>query len=110
VGEGGRALSMGQRQLLAFMRVLVYDPCILVLDEATASLDPATEALVKQATKKLLSNRTAIIIAHRLSTIQDTDYTLVLHQGEVKEQGNHKDLLAKKGYYAALYEAKPQVA
>ena len=87
VQEGGRALSMGQRQLLAFARVLVYDPCILILDEATASMDTATEALIQQATARLVQSRTAIIIAHRLATIRHADEIMVLEHGRVRERG-----------------------
>lgn len=110
VGERGMTLSMGQRQLLAFTRVLVYNPSILILDEATASLDAETEKLVQQATIKLLANRTAIIIAHRLTTVQHADNILVLDNGEIKEQGSHQGLLEKNGYYAALYKIQYQVA
>jgi ATP-binding cassette subfamily B protein len=105
VGERGMTLSMGQRQLLAFVRVLVYNPSILILDEATASLDTETEKLIQQATIKLLANRTAIVIAHRLTTIQHADHILVLDHGMIKEQGTHQALLAKNGYYAALYKS-----
>ena len=105
VRERGMVLSMGQRQLLSFARVLVYDPCILILDEATASMDPASEKLIQKATAQLLQSRTAIIIAHRLSTIQYADKIMVLDHGAIKEEGTHQSLLAKKGYYAALYNA-----
>jgi ATP-binding cassette subfamily B multidrug efflux pump len=106
IRERGMMLSMGQRQLLSFARVLVYDPCILILDEATASLDTASERLIQQATAQILKNRTAIIIAHRLSTIRYADKIIVLDQGEIKEEGNHESLIAKRGYYAALYQAQ----
>ncbi len=102
IQERGMTLSMGQKQLLAFARVLVYNPSIIILDEATASLDTATEQLVQQATLKLLANRTAIIIAHRLTTIQHADQIMVLDHGEVQEVGTHESLLAKGGYYAGL--------
>jgi ATP-binding cassette subfamily B multidrug efflux pump len=110
IWERGTMLSIGQRQLLAFARVLVYNPCILILDEATASLDAQAERLIQEATAKLLQNRTCIIIAHRLSTIRYADKILVLDQGEIKEEGTHETLLAKQGYYAALYQAQHQVA
>ena len=105
VMERGMTLSMGQRQLLAFARVLVYDPCILMLDEATASMDTETETLVQQATAKLTQDRTCVIIAHRLSTIQHADHILVLEQGQIKEQGTHQTLLAQGGIYTGLYRA-----
>ena len=110
VQEGGMTLSMGQRQLLAFARVLVYDPCILILDEATASMDTETEALIQKATARLLQSRTAIIIAHRLATIRHADKIIVLDQGEVREEGTHGDLLAQNGAYAALYNTQYQAA
>ena len=103
-------LSMGQRQLLAFARVLVYNPCILILDEATASMDTETEELTQKATIQLLQGRTAIIIAHRLSTIRHADKILVLDNGEIKEEGTHESLLAQNGYYAELYNVQYQVA
>ena len=105
VMERGLALSMGQRQLLAFARVLVYDPCLLILDEATASLDTESERLIKKATAMLMQNRTCLIIAHRLATIQHADNILVLKDGEIQEEGTHKALLAQGGYYTALYQA-----
>jgi len=105
VMERGLALSMGQRQLLAFARVLVYDPSILILDEATASLDTESERLIKKATAMLMQNRTCLIIAHRLATIQHADKILVLKDGAIQETGTHRALLARGGYYAALYQA-----
>ncbi|MDG1776462.1 MAG: ABC transporter ATP-binding protein [Crocinitomicaceae bacterium] len=104
VGERGGVLSTGQRQLLSFIRVYVYDPFILILDEATSSVDNASEELIQKATKKLTEGRTSIVIAHRLSTIQTADKIVVLDKGEIKEQGTHKELLALDGYYRVLYD------
>ena len=104
VMERGGALSTGQRQLLAFLRVMVYDPAILVLDEATASIDSETEELLQHAMKAMLDGRTAIIIAHRLSTITDADEILVIDDGSVVERGSHHDLLRKNGRYRNLYK------
>jgi ATP-binding cassette subfamily B protein len=104
VMERGAALSTGQRQLLAFLRVMVYNPAVLVLDEATASIDSETEELLQMAMKKMLENRTAIIIAHRLSTITDADEILVIDDGEIVERGAHKALLRKNGAYRKLYQ------
>ena len=102
--ERGTNLSGGQKQLLAFARAAIRNPGILILDEATANLDVATEALIQDALEKLLEGRTAIIIAHRLSTIRNVDRILVLKQGELIEQGNHETLLAQDGLYASLYK------
>ncbi|MEQ9369287.1 MAG: ABC transporter ATP-binding protein [Coleofasciculus chthonoplastes F3-SA18-01] len=102
--ERGTNLSGGQKQLLAFARAAIRDPQILVLDEATASLDVGTEALIQQALDHLLEKRTAIIIAHRLSTIRNVDRILVLKRGELVESGSHEHLLQQKGLYAALYQ------
>lgn len=104
VRERGTNLSGGQKQLLAFARAAIRDPRILILDEATASLDVSTEFLIQQALDRLLINRTTIIIAHRLSTIRNVDRILVLKQGEVVEAGSHDQLIAKQGLYASLYE------
>ncbi len=104
VKERGASLSHGQRQLLAFVRALVYDPDILVLDEATSSVDTETEGLIQQALERLVEGRTSIAIAHRLSTIQDADQILVMHRGELREQGTHQELLALGGLYRKLYE------
>ena len=104
VRERGTNLSGGQKQLLAFARAAIRDPRILILDEATASLDVSTEFLIQQALDRLLINRTTIIIAHRLSTIRNVDRILVLKQGEVFESGSHDQLIAKQGLYASLYE------
>ncbi len=105
VMERGMVLSMGQRQLLAFARVLVYDPSLLILDEATASMDTQTEALIRRATAMLMQDRTCLLIAHRLTTIQEADSILVLNQGSVQEQGTHASLIARGGYYASLHQA-----
>lgn len=102
--ERGNNLSGGQKQLLAFARVAIRDPRILVLDEATASLDVGTEALIQDALSYILEDRTAIIIAHRLSTIRDVDRILVLKQGELIESGSHEDLIEQGGLYASLYQ------
>ena len=103
VGERGANLSTGQRQLLAFARVLAHDPGILVLDEATSSIDPESEALVQDAIAKLMQDRTSIVIAHRLSTVQHADRIVVMHHGEIREIGDHQQLLARKGLYYTLY-------
>jgi len=104
VQERGSTLSQGQRQLLSFARALAFDPKILVLDEATSSVDTETEMLIQDALEELLKNRTALIIAHRLSTIRNADRILVIHKGEIWEQGTHQKLLAQGGLYARLYE------
>ena len=104
VQERGSTLSQGQRQLLSFSRALAFDPKILILDEATSSVDTQTEMLIQAALNELLKNRTALIIAHRLSTIQHADRILVIHKGEIWEQGSHDELLARGGLYARLYD------
>ena len=104
VMERGSTLSLGQRQLISFVRALVFNPKILILDEATSSIDTESETLIQNAINKLVKNRTSIIIAHRLSTIQQADSIIVLEHGEIKEQGNHEQLLALNGYYKHLYE------
>lgn len=101
--ERGTNLSSGQKQLLAFARAAIRNPQILVLDEATASLDVGTEALIQQALNQLLVERTAIIIAHRLSTIRNVDRIFVLKRGELIEQGSHEELLQQQGLYATLH-------
>ena len=103
VMERGATLSTGQRQLIAFARVLAYDPSIFILDEATSNIDTETELLIQDALKKIIENRSSIIIAHRLSTIQHVDRILVLHKGELVEEGSHFDLLDQKGLYYDLY-------
>ncbi len=104
VMERGVTLSMGERQLLSFARVLAFDPRIIVLDEATANIDAETEKLVQNGLAKLMESRTSIIIAHRLSTIKDADRIYLLHRGEIKETGTHDELLRKKGIYHSLYK------
>ncbi|HUL74242.1 MAG TPA: ABC transporter ATP-binding protein [Vicinamibacterales bacterium] len=104
VAERGATLSVGQKQLLAFARALAFEPAVLVLDEATSSIDTATEALIQDALHALMAGRTVLAIAHRLSTIQDMDAILVLHKGELCEQGTHQALLARRGLYYRLYQ------
>ena len=103
VQERGATFSVGQRQLIAFARVLAYDPAIFILDEATSNIDTETEILIQDALFKIMENRTSIIIAHRLSTIQHVDRILVLHKGEIVEEGSHQELLQKEGLYYNLY-------
>ena len=104
VAERGATLSVGQKQLLSFARALAFDPRILVLDEATSSIDTETELLIRDALSVLMAGRTTIAIAHRLSTIQDLDKILVLHKGHLREAGTHQELLAQRGIYYKLYE------
>ena len=104
VKEKGATLSVGQKQLISFARALAFDPQILILDEATSSIDTETETLIQRAIEKLLAGRTSIVIAHRLSTIQSADKILVMHKGELREMGTHQELLAKKGIYYKLYQ------
>jgi len=108
VTERGSTFSSGQRQLLSFARALIRKPAILVLDEATSSVDPETENLIQDATEKLVSGRTSFIVAHRLSTIQKADKILVMHKGCLKEQGTHRELIAKKGIYWKLFQLQYQ--
>nr|HQU73002.1 ABC transporter ATP-binding protein [Calditrichia bacterium] len=108
VSEGGSNLSVGQKQLLGLARALVTDPEILLLDEATANIDSESEALIQSALERVLKGRTAIVIAHRLSTIQRLDRIVVMHRGEIREQGSHQDLLKKRGLYYKLYQLQYQ--
>ena len=108
--ERGGNVSHGQRQLLAIARALVYNPAVLVLDEATSSVDPESEALVRQAMAELLAGRTSITIAHRLSTIHTADRILVLHRGRIHEEGPHAELLRRGGLYARFYELQTGAA
>jgi ATP-binding cassette subfamily B protein len=104
LGERGRSLSVGERQLLSFARALALDPRILVLDEATSSVDAEAEALIQRAIAELMAGRTSLVVAHRLSTILHADEILVLHHGEIRERGNHRELLALRGLYDRLYQ------
>ena len=106
VGEGGGRLSTGQKQLVCFARVVLSDPRIFVLDEATSSIDTETEQLIQNAIQTVLTGRTSFIVAHRLSTIQTADVILVMNQGDVIEQGTHEELLARGGFYARLYRSQ----
>jgi ATP-binding cassette subfamily B multidrug efflux pump len=104
VGERGIALSAGQRQLIAFARALAFDPRILILDEATSSVDAETEALIREALAEVMKGRTSIIIAHRLSTIKGADRIVVVHKGRIRETGTHQELLKQRGIYYRLYQ------
>ncbi len=104
VAERGATFSVGQRQLLSFARALAHDPAVLVLDEATSSIDTGTERLIQDALHVLMADRTTIAVAHRLSTVQDMDQILVFHKGRLREQGSHQELLAHRGLYHTLYE------
>ncbi|MFX0076197.1 MAG: ABC transporter ATP-binding protein, partial [Candidatus Hermodarchaeota archaeon] len=103
VGERGSRISEGQKQLIAFARALIADPSILILDEATSSIDPYSELLIQQALETLMKGRTSISIAHRLSTIINSDRIIVLDRGEIVEQGSHQELVDKNGFYNHLY-------
>jgi ATP-binding cassette subfamily B protein len=104
VRERGAGLSVGQKQLISFARALAFDPALLILDEATSSIDTETEQLIQQAIERVLRDRTSIVVAHRLSTVQRADQILVLHHGELREAGTHQQLLARRGLYWRLYK------
>jgi ATP-binding cassette subfamily B multidrug efflux pump len=104
VWERGAGFSVGQKQLISFARALAFDPRILILDEATSSIDTETEQLIQQAIERLMADRTSLIIAHRLSTIQRVNKIIVLHKGEIREMGNHQELLSRRGIYYKLYQ------
>ncbi len=104
IKEDGGGLSVGQKQLVAFARALASDPSILILDEATSSVDTETEILIEQALNRLMEKRTSVVIAHRLSTIQNADKIIVMHKGEIRESGTHNELLQKGGIYHRLYQ------
>jgi len=104
LGERGSTLSVGERQLVSFARALAYDPAVLVLDEATSSVDSEIEAQIEEATSRLMLGRTSLVIAHRLSTVQGADHIVVLHHGELCEEGTHQELLERGGLYARLHE------
>ena len=103
VGEGGDLLSTGEKQLISFARAILADPRILILDEATASVDTMTEAKIQSAMESVTAGRTSLMIAHRLSTVRNADLILVVKNGRIVEQGTHAELLAEKGYYHELY-------
>ncbi|MDB0055307.1 ATP-binding cassette domain-containing protein, partial [Bacteroidia bacterium] len=110
VMERGSSLSVGQRQLISFIRAMAADPSVLILDEATSSVDSETEELIQAATQKLMKGRTSIVIAHRLSTVKEADTILVLDKGRVVEQGTHEELLAKEGAYNELFQKQFELA
>ncbi|HEV2764375.1 MAG TPA: ATP-binding cassette domain-containing protein [Pyrinomonadaceae bacterium] len=104
VRERGAGLSVGQKQLISFARALAFDPAILILDEATSSIDTETEQLIQQAIERVMLDRTSLVIAHRLSTVQRADRIILLHHGEIREHGTHQQLLALRGLYWRLYK------
>ena len=103
VGEGGNRLSLGQKQLISFARAIIANPKILILDEATSSIDTQTEYVIQQAIKDILKGRTSFVVAHRLSTIVNSDLILVINDGKITEQGTHEQLMKLKGYYYKLF-------
>ena len=106
LNEEANNVSQGQKQLLSIARAILADPKILILDEATSSVDTRTEVLIQKAMDNLMKGRTSFVIAHRLSTIRDADMILVMKDGDIVEQGNHEELLAKGGFYADLYNSQ----
>ena len=106
ITEAGGNLSQGQKQLLCIARVMLKLPPMLILDEATSSIDTRTEIKIQEAFQRMMEGRTSFIVAHRLSTIQEADVILVMKDGNIIEQGNHEELLEKKGFYATLYESQ----
>jgi ATP-binding cassette subfamily B protein len=104
VHERGAGLSVGQKQLISFARALAFDPTILILDEATSSIDTETEQLIQQAVERVMESRTSMVVAHRLSTIQNCDRIMVFHHGELRESGSHNELLAHRGLYWKLFQ------
>jgi ATP-binding cassette subfamily B multidrug efflux pump len=109
LNEESSNISQGQKQLITIARAVLSDPRILILDEATSSVDTRTEVLIQQAMEQLMKDRTSFIIAHRLSTIRNADVILVMKDGEIVEQGNHEDLLAAKGFYSNLYASQFEI-
>jgi ATP-binding cassette subfamily B protein len=106
IGEDGGSLSQGQKQLLCITRVMLCLPPMLILDEATSSIDTRTELKIQEAFAKMMEGRTSFIVAHRLSTIQSADIILVMKDGDIIEQGNHEELIARGGFYAELYQSQ----
>jgi len=106
INEEASNISQGQKQLLTIARAILVDPTILILDEATSSVDTRTEVLIQKAMAELMKGRTSFIIAHRLSTIRDADWILVMRDGDIVEQGRHEKLLARNGFYAELYNSQ----
>ena len=104
VKERGAGLSVGQKQLVSFARALAFEPSILILDEATSSIDTETEQFIQQAVDRIMKERTSLVVAHRLSTIQRCDRILVFHHGELREAGTHNELLGERGLYWRLYQ------
>ena len=106
LSKGAENISQGERQLLTIARAIASDPEIMILDEATSNVDTHTEVLIQRAMAQLMKGRTSFVIAHRLSTIRDADLILVMKDGDIIEQGNHEELLAKNGFYAELYNSQ----
>jgi len=106
VGEGGGLLSTGEKQLISFARAIIGKPSLFFLDEATSSIDTESEARIQKAIEEVLSRRTSFIVAHRLSTIRNADRILVIHDGEIIEQGTHEELIMRRGHYYELYTSQ----